>query len=142
MLGDYIVRLTVDDGNGKTATDTVKITVKDNTPPAINSVSASPSVLWPPNHNMRSVTVSVNVSDPRDTDVSCVIVSVTSNEPEGDNAPDWEITGDLTVKLRAERSGKGDGRVYTINVECTDDSGNSSESSVNVTVLHDQGKKK
>ena len=32
----------------------------------------------------------------------------------------------MTVDLRAELSGKGDGHVYTTTVECTDDSGNSS----------------
>ena len=39
-------------------------------------------------------------------------------------APDWEITGDLTLDLRAERSGSGTGREYTITVQCTDGTGN------------------
>jgi hypothetical protein len=64
---------------------------------------------------------------------------VTSNEPitglwRGDIGPDWEITGDLTVNLRSERSPKGNGRVYTITVECTDRSGNATQSSVTVAV--------
>jgi len=71
---------------------------------------------------------------------------VTSNEPvngtgDGDQEPDWEITGPLTVNLRAERAGTGSGRVYTLTVQCSDDSGNSSTGSVAVTVPHDQGKK-
>ena len=74
-------------------------------------------------------------------------VSVPSNEPISgkghcSTSPDRVITGDLTVDLRAERSGKGDGRVYTVVVACTDDSGNSSLSTVTVSVDHDQGKGK
>lgn len=58
----------------------------------------------------------------------------------GDTPPDWVITGPLTVDLRAERSGKGSGRVYTITVECSDASGNTATKTVTVTVPHDQGK--
>ena len=89
---------------------------------------------------MRSVSVSVVAEDAVDSDMACKILSVSGDD--GATASDWDITGDLTVDLRAERSGKGDGRVYTITVECTDDSGNSSQSIVEVKVPHDQGKKK
>ena len=52
---------------------------------------------------------------------------------------DWLITGDLTLELRAERSGRSkEGRVYTITVQCADASGNSSTAEVTVTVPHDQ----
>jgi hypothetical protein len=44
------------------------------------------------------------------------------------------ITGDLTLNLRAERSNKGTGRVYTITIECVDASGNVSTKTVTVTV--------
>lgn len=43
---------------------------------------------------------------------------------DGNTELDWEITGDLTVLLRAESSGLGNGRVYTIHIECTDNSQN------------------
>jgi len=46
------------------------------------------------------------------------------------------------VDLRAERSGKGSGRVYTITVRCLDASGNIAIKNVTVTVPRDQGKKK
>ena len=105
---------------------------------------ASPDGPWSPNHKMRSVTLEVDVSDTCDANPTCSIVGVTSNEPvngkgDGNTSPDWEITGDLTVDLRAERSGNGDGRVYTITVRCTDASGNFTTSFVTVTVPHDQG---
>jgi hypothetical protein len=43
---------------------------------------------------------------------------------DGGTTPDWTITGDLTLNLRAERSDKGIGRTYTITVEGGDSSGN------------------
>jgi hypothetical protein len=93
---------------------------------------------------MVPVTVAVSVSDICDTTPTCTITSVSSNEPvnglgDGDTAPDWVITGGLSVNLRAERSGTGSGRLYTIAVTCTDDSGNSSTGTVGVTVPHSQG---
>jgi hypothetical protein len=66
------------------------------------------------------------------------IVRVACDEPSDG---DVSITGALTVKLRAERDGKGDGRVYTIHVSCTDSAGNVSTGTVDVTVPHDQGEK-
>jgi hypothetical protein len=70
---------------------------------------------------------------------SCHIVSVSSNEKT--EPGDWVITGNLTLNLRADRSKKGSGRVYTITVQCTDAAGNVSTSTVTVSVAHDQGHK-
>jgi uncharacterized repeat protein (TIGR03803 family) len=98
----------------------------------IQGVAASPAVLWPPNHKMVPVTVSVSATD-NCGPVHSRIVSVSSNEG---SAADSEITGDLTANLRAERSGKGAGRVYTITVECTDDFGNKTNGVAHVTVPH------
>ena len=119
------------------------IEVVDTTPPVISSVSASPEILWPPNHKMRLITVEAVAVDNCDPEPDCKIISVISNEPtngkgDGNTAPDWEITGDLKVKLRAERAGGGSGREYTITVECTDDCENSATEDTTVTVPHDQ----
>ena len=110
-------------------------------PLTISSVTASPNRLWPPNHKFVPVTVSVSASSACGA-VSCSIVSVQSDEPEnaigdGNTAPDWNITGALKVNLRAERSGPGDGRVYTVNVQCTD-TAHTATSSTTVEVPHDQ----
>jgi hypothetical protein len=142
-LGEHAVNLTVTDEHGESDTCQAKVTVVDTTPPIIESFSVSPNVLWPANHKMVAVTLGVTVSDNCDTAPKSKIVSVTSNEPvngtgDGDTAPDWEITGDLTVNLRAERSGKGSGRVYTVTVLCTDAYGNSSTGTINITVPHDK----
>jgi hypothetical protein len=57
---------------------------------------------------------------------------VSSNEA---TASDWEVTGDLTLNLRAERL-DNNGRVYSITFECSDDSGNTSTAVTRVAVLH------
>jgi hypothetical protein len=64
----------------------------------------------------------------------CSIVSVSSNEPQTGPGPDWQITGPLTVNLRAARLGSGGGRIYTIHVQCSD----GSENVAVVRVPHDQ----
>jgi hypothetical protein len=111
--------------------------------PVIVSASASPNRLFPPNHKFVPVTVSVTTQG---NAVSCKITSVSSNQPingrgDGNTSPDWIITGDLTVLIRAERAGniKTD-RIYTITVVCTDTFGNTATTTVHVTVPHDNGK--
>jgi len=145
--GTYTVTWTYDDGNGNSATQTQNVIVEDITAPDIGNLVASPDVLWPPNHKMVPVTVAVYAFDNCDSNPVSTIISISSNEPldglgDGDIATDWEITGDLTVNLRAERSGTGSDRVYTISVQCTDASGNSSTETIEVRVPHDKGRKK
>ena len=124
-----------------TASSTFKVTVNDTEVPAIQSVTPSKTVLFPPNHKMIPVSLTVVATDNCGI-ATTKIVSVTSNEParidDDDRAPDWRITGDLSLQLRAERSGKGRGRVYTITVEVTDRAGNKSQKATFVTVPHDK----
>ena len=51
-----------------------------------------------------------------------------------------QIVNDTTFQLRAERSGTGSGRIYTITCQATDAYGNSTVASVTVTVPHDKSK--
>jgi hypothetical protein len=115
----------------------------DTTPPTITSASASPNTIWPPDHRMVPVTIAVTATDNSGAEPTCQIVSVSSNEPinglgDGDTAPDWQVTGDLSVNLRAERSGTGNGRVYTLTIQCTDGSNNSSSAQTTVSVPHNR----
>jgi hypothetical protein len=103
-------------------------------PPAITALTASPSVLWAPNHKMVPATVSVSASGGCGS-VSCQIISVSSNEPI-DAGGEWNITGPLTLQLTATRLGLGTGRVYIITLQCMDAAGNVTTQTVTVTVPH------
>jgi hypothetical protein len=137
--GTYTFTVSANDDNGGFASDIVVVTVRDVMPPAIADATASPSVISVADHRMVPVVVSVSVSDQCSGSVSCRMVNVTSNEPvdgvgDGDTSPDWEITDDLTLNVRAERAGTGRGRVYTTSIVCVDASGNETTSTVTVTV--------
>jgi len=110
-------------------------------PPTVTSLTASPNTLWPPNGAMTPVALTVTDTGGCGS-VTCKIISVKSSEPI-DAGGDWEITGNLTLNLRAARLGTrvgtGNGRVYTITVQCTDSNGNAVTKTVTVLVPHFQG---
>lgn len=127
---DLTFELTVDDGFGGTATDTVVIHVQNaNDPPNASLAQPSTACIWPPNHNLVAVSIT-GVSDPNDN-ATITINSVTQDEVtnglgDGDTAVDATINANGTVFLRAERSGKGNGRVYHVHFTATDVEGSSS----------------
>ena len=136
--GEHTVQVSVSDGKSSPVSCSTGISVQDLTPPTIQNLVASPNVLSSPNHRLVPVALSASAND-NCGPVTCKIKSVKSNEPisglgHGDLTPDWIITGDLTLQLRAERSTKGRGRIYTITVECKDAAGNSSTGDVTVAV--------
>ena len=144
-LGTNVVDVLVIDSATNSASCSTSVTVVDTTPPLITAVSATPNVLWPPNHKLVQVRVRATVTDACSS-TTWKIIGVTSDEASDargsgkKTGADWVITSDHTVKLRAERAGGGDGRVYTITVQAQDTSGNLSEpETVIVTVPHDQG---
>ena len=112
---------------------------RDTQPPAFKTLTASATTLWPPNHRMVPVSLDAALVDLLDPAPTARIVGVSSNEPvdgadDGNTSPDWEITGPLSVNLRAERSGTGTGRIYTIQVEGRDAAGNTTLQTVSVSV--------
>jgi hypothetical protein len=106
---------------------------------ALDCSEAEPSkdVLWPPKHKFTRISIE-GVEGTDGGDVHITITGVTSDEPvHDDTCPDAVIHSDGTVDLRAERSDKGNGRVYTIHFTATDD-GASCDGTVFVCVPHDQ----
>jgi len=116
----------------------------DTTPPVVQSVTATPNVLWSPNHKMTPVSISANVTDSCSA-VTWSVTAIASDEPvngtgDGDSAPDWSINGGHGVNLRAERAGSGDGRIYTITIVARDVAGNRATGTTTVSVPHSQNK--
>lgn len=112
--------------------------VRHVVPPTITSISATPSILWPPDNKMAPVSVSVETFDNSDPTPDCQITNVGSSEPIDGNG--WQITGPTTVDVLAQRLGTGIGRKYAITVTCTNSSQLSTSATVTVFVPHDQRK--
>lgn len=111
---------------------------------SISNVVACPDVLWPPDHNLVNVKVGASVSDGC-SPVTWKIVRVQSSEPvkgsgDGNTSVDWDITGERTLLLRAERSGNRTGRVYYITIRATDAFDNQQTQTVTVSVPRSRGK--
>jgi hypothetical protein len=141
-LGDTVVTLTVTDDSGASDSCTATVTVQDNVAPTID-VSVSPDTLWPPNHKMVSIETTVIANDICDAKPTINLVSATSNEAsnalgDGNTAEDIVVDQDGNISLRAERSGTGSDRIYTITYAATDASGNEATASATVTVPHNQ----
>jgi hypothetical protein len=116
----------------------------DKTAPALQA-QMDKTLLWPPDHKLVAVNADVQASDSISGIDSVVLTSITSNETdqglEGGDHPSAiqgaELgTFDRSFMLRAERSGTGTGRVYTITYTATDKAGNQTSTSVTVTVPH------
>lgn len=153
-LGTHTLTFVATDAAGnQSAPCTTTVTVSDTTPPIVTSVTPSKKQLWPPTGKFVPITLDVTGTDNCSGALGCEIISVTSNEdaksggddyrqadrrrPGDDDAKDWQLTGPLSLNLRAERDGRGQGRFYTITVRCTDAAGNSATSLTTVFVPHD-----
>ena len=117
--------------------DPIIVGICERIPPVVD-VTVSPDSLWPPNHKYVTVEATVTVDDDTDPNPTVTLLSVTSSEPDngeddGNTINDVVIVDDFTFKLRAERSGVGDGRIYTITYEATDTCGNSTLATATVT---------
>jgi hypothetical protein len=134
--GDYVLSYTATNGF-QTTTVTRIVHVVDSTPPAIESLAPTPGVLGPPDHRLVDVALAYRATDASGS-TACT-VAVISNEPQdgtgdGHTAGDWTIVGSTHVQLRAERSGHGAGRAYTLTITCADPAGNTATASTTVVV--------
>jgi hypothetical protein len=141
FVGTDTFTYTVDDGHSHTDTATVTVSVVDTTAPTL-AVSTAGAMLWPPNHQMENVGLSVSASDNGGA-APAINVAVFSNEDDlapgsGNFSPDASNIGPSTLRLRSERSGSGGGRVYLVSVTATDASNNASHACAAVVVPLDQ----
>jgi hypothetical protein len=123
------------DASNNMATCQQTITVNDMEPPVITA-SLVTSCLWPADHELQDVGLSLAVSDNcTPAALIAVDVKITSDEkPEADDgdgrfSPDATVTGtgvNRIIRLRRERLGSGDGRVYLIRITATDQHNNTS----------------
>jgi len=138
-VGTTIITYSATDGAGNTTSATQNVTVIDDAPPVITGASVDRPTLWPPNHKMMDVMVSYTATD--NCGAVNTALSISSNEPvgsdgDGNTLPDWEVVNAHHVRLRAERSGQGNGRIYTITITATASHGNATNQNVSVTVPH------
>jgi hypothetical protein len=143
-LGTTPVTFTAGDDSANAGSCSTAVTVADTAAPQI-TVVLSQAVLWPPNHKLVPITAAVSVTDRCDPAVSFQLVSITSSEPDNGQG-DGDTTGDIqdaapgtpdtTFLLRAERSGPGGGRLYTIVYRATDGAGNTALATAYVQVPH------
>jgi len=86
----------------------------------------------------------VGVTDPDGDSVAITITGVTQDEAlngvgQGHACPDATGVGTASASLRAEREGRGDGRVYHISFAADDGRGGRCTGTVTVCVPHDRG---
>lgn len=147
VCGDGIVEggEACDDGNtasgdGCSATCTV-----ENSNPVCSAATASPTGLWPPNHQLVRVLIT-GATDPDGDPITIAATHITQDEPvTGSGQGAGKTLSDATlspIAIRAERNGNpktpGNGRVYHISFTADDGAGGSCSGVVQVCVPHDQ----
>ena len=134
----FVNYIAVDNAGNQESPGIVRLQI-DRTPPVLSGLPAS-CVIWPPDHRLVQVAL-IKASDSLSGVAGPLSIAVTSNEPEaglgdGDLAPDIVISGG-DLKVRAERSGRGAGRVYAISATAADVAGNIATATATCSVPHD-----
>ncbi|MBT2618459.1 glycine rich domain-containing protein [Bacillus sp. ISL-78] len=133
------------DNAGNTEQFNTKTIKLDKTAPVLN-ISLDKTTIWPPNHKMVPITATINASDGTSEINSVVLTSITSNETlQSDDIQNSNynkpISGSTdSFELRADRLGRGNGRIYTVTYTAMDNTGNVTTKTATVTVPHDQSK--
>ena len=126
--GPTTITVTASAPNNSTVTDVLKVTA---TSAAVNvSSSVGTPLLWPPNHDLVNVGLAATAATACDQNPT-IGVSVYSNESDtedtgsGNFSPDAKDAAPGALRLRSERKGDGDGRVYLIVSKGSDHYGDS-----------------
>ncbi len=141
--GPHVVAVHVDDHLGGVADCSTAVTVRDLTPPIV-SASTSLATLWPPDHDLINVGFSASVGDVCDPGAQIVGMKVYSNESDEEDtgggrfSPDAKDFSTGALRLRSERKGNGQGRIYLIVAAAQDTSGGGASTCTAVVVPHDQ----
>ncbi|MFH1675143.1 MAG: hypothetical protein ABIF87_17190 [Pseudomonadota bacterium] len=140
-LGAHTITLEVTDGVTAPMTSTVAVEVVDTTMPTL-APAPNTTLLWPPNHELVDIVIEANAAD--NSGQVTLSATVSCDDPEAEPGVDYTLpqidqaTGVITLQLRSERPGYGDGRTYTVTITATDDSSNSSSAHVNIVCPHDR----
>ncbi|MCI0581271.1 MAG: HYR domain-containing protein, partial [Chloroflexi bacterium] len=138
--GRTTVTWTASDTSGNAATCRQDVLVSEEDGPAVSATVAT-RLLWPPNHKLVDVGLTVVASDPSGA-MPGVELEVWADEPEdqttgdGNQYPDAQIQP-TRLLLRSERKGDGDGRVYLLLARATNESGQTAHSCRAVVAPHD-----
>jgi hypothetical protein len=128
------------DANRMSDHDPVIVSFELNAPPVCDAAVSSKINLWPVNHKFHAIDV-VGVTDPDGDVVTINIDSIFQDEMVGKSDADGKGVGTSTAMVKAERDGKGNGRMYHITYTATDTAEQSCSGVVKVDVPKSQGKK-
>jgi 6-phosphogluconolactonase (cycloisomerase 2 family) len=136
----------IDRAGNREAPKTLTVRI-DRTPPTL-ACSATPSLLWPPNHKMVPVTVIVRSTESGSGPGGFVLTAVTASEA-GERLKGHDVRDDIggflvglpstRGWLRAERKVPGPGRLYRLTYTAWDAAGNAATCDVTIAVPRDYG---
>jgi len=117
-----------------------------NLPPDCSKAYPSVKTLWPPDHTFVKIKIR-GVTDPDDDPLTITVTGIFQDEPvnasgDGNTAPDGKGVNSADAWVRAERQGKGNGRLYHIYFTADDGNSNICSGEIRVGVPKSQGKNK
>jgi hypothetical protein len=151
QAGIYTLTFRVTDPTGRSAFETITITVSDvesNLGPVCSAAYPSINEIWAPDHQPRLISI-FGVTEPDSDPLTITIRRIVQDEPTDTHADGntWIDGGGLGTSqawVRAERAAtkrvSNNGRVYEIFFDASDGRGKSCTGSVKVGVPHDQSR--
>ena len=128
------------DGTTNSNVATVTLTLGGSGAPTLTA-SVATGTLWTPSHDLVNVGLTVSATNSCGTATTQIAVYSDEDDVSGDpddQSPDAKNIASGTLRLRAERRGAGDGRVYLIIVKATDGGSNTTRKCLTVTVPKSQ----